>query len=147
MQQWRPSAAKNKCIDKLKKRNIKLAERNRCFAGHGGQPQRGEGTCLGLEWREGLPGVEKEPVEGIPSPAFPRRPAWRLSLKAGWEGPLHGATLGHRVHMAVGKLPVLPWQRRLLVSGAASPCCLGQGFSLSVCACISSFAEWSRIVN
>ena len=66
--------------------------------------------------------------------AFPRRPAWRLSLKAGWEGPLHGATLGHRVHMAIGKLPVLPWQRRLLVSGAASPCCLGQGFSLSVCA-------------
>ena len=90
--------------------------------------------------------MEKEPIEGVPSPAFPWRPTRRLSLKAGWEGSLHGVTLGHRMHVAIGKLPVLPWRRRLLVSGAASLCCLSQGFSLSVHG-ISSFAEWSRIVR
>lgn len=120
---------------------------NRCLAGHGGQPQRGEGTCLGLEWCEGLPGVEKEPVEGVPSPAFPGRPAWRLSLKAGWEGPLHGATLGHWMHMAIGTLQSYHgkdgfWSLEQLHFAAwarVSLCLFVHG--------ISSFAEWSRIVR
>ena len=70
-------------------------------------------------------------------PSFP----WEASLEAFPEGRLgrsspwsHPGPLNAHGYWDTA---VLPWQRWLLVSGAASLCCLGQGFSLSVRACVT----------
>ena len=104
-----------------------------CLAEHGGQPQRGGGTCLGLEWHGGLPEVEKEQVEGVPSTAFPKRPALRLPQRKAGKG------LSTEPQWALGCTWLLenrePYHREVgFWSGVTPLCCLGQGFSLPVCA-------------